>query len=507
MSGDGKVAMGFGIKKAKKSAVVGASAGGEDEDAPKREYVSGVSGSGLELKDKTPAAAPRSIAVQENTFEVGTGRRRKAPSFLPDESAIEKDNVRFETAERIGGKGETAQSGNVAYGLTKMGPKPGSALAVASRAPDAGDSFIGRSLAEKELQAFKEDLADLPEQATLDDYESMPIEDFGAAMLRGMGWEEGSPSARTRRGWSLRWSSCRGPGAWASARSPPPPPSNPRRVLKPGETRDAPAEMVLADAGRREGKLKNVKTLDEKLVKREAPGPREGKTMRVVEGRHRGVVGRVLGVTKEEGRSDRARLELASSGEVISVRCSELAEMDAAAAAGGGSGSEGGRSKKRERDEDGGGERRAKSGGGGERGGGGETRREKEESKRSKRERREEPSWVLADIRVRVVSKSFEGGRLYLKKASVADVTAPRECVIELSETGEVLSRVPQRALETALPKRGGRVVVLAGERRGQRGKLLDKKGEAASVQLAEDLAVQNFRLDDIAEYTGEEHD
>ena len=259
--------------------------------------------------------------------------------------------------------------------------------------------------------------------------------------------------------------------------------------------------MVLADAGRREGKLKNVKTLDEKLVKREAPGPREGKTMRVVEGRHRGVVGRVLGVTKEEGRSDRARLELASSGEVISVRCSELAEMDAAAAAGGGSGSEGGRSKKRERDEDGGGERRAKSGGGGE------TRREKEESKRSKRERREDPSWVLADIRVRVVSKSFEGGRLYLKKASVADVTAPRECVIELSETGEVLSRVPQRALETALPKRGGRVVVLAGERRGQRGKLLDKKGEAASVQLAEDLAVQNFRLDDIAEYTGEEHD
>ena len=108
---------------------------------------------------------------------------------------------------------------------------------------------------------------------------------------------------------------------------------------------------------------------------------------------------------------------------------------------------------------------------------------------------------------IRDRSKSFEGGRLYLKKASVADVTAPRECVIELSETGEVLSRVPQRALETALPKRGGRVVVLAGERRGQRGKLLDKKGEAASVQLAEDLAVQNFRLDDIAEYTGEEHD
>ena len=242
MSGDGKVAMGFGIKKAKKSAVVGASAGGEDEDAPKREYVSGVSGSGLELKDKTPAAAPRSIAVQENTFEVGTGRRRKAPSFLPDESAIEKDNVRFETAERIGGKGETAQSGNVAYGLTKMGPKPGSALAVASRAPDAGDSFIGRSLAEKELQAFKEDLADLPEQATLDDYESMPIEDFGAAMLRGMGWEEGKPVGANAKGMVAAVEFVPRPGRLGLGAQPAPrPSSNPRRVLKPGETRDAPA--------------------------------------------------------------------------------------------------------------------------------------------------------------------------------------------------------------------------------------------------------------------------
>ena len=117
--------------------------------------------------------------------------------------------------------------------------------------------------------------------------------------------------------------------------------------------------------------------------------------MRVVEGRHRGVVGRVLGVTKEEGRSDRARLGSSAGGHLRAVL--ELAEMDAAAAAGG-FGFGGGRSK-RERDEDGGGERRA-SGGGGERGGGGETRREKEESKRSKRERREAP-WVLADMRAR----------------------------------------------------------------------------------------------------------
>ena len=509
MSGDGKVAMGFGIKKAKKSAVVGASAGGEDEDAPKREYVSGVSGSGLELKDKTPAAAPRSIAVQENTFEVGTGRRRKAPSFLPDESAIEKDNVRFETAERIGGKGETAQSGNVAYGLTKMGPKPGSALAVASRAPDAGDSFIGRSLAEKELQAFKEDLADLPEQATLDDYESMPIEDFGAAMLRGMGWEEGKPVGANAMGMVAAVEFVPRPGRLGLGAQPAPAP--------PPRTRSASSNPRDARRARGYGPRGTPRAPRGKAEERENPGRetreargagaeggeddarRRGPPSRRRRARARGDQGggalrpRAIGARVERGGHPVRWLRARGDGRRrrrgrVRVR-----------------GAGGPRSASATRTAAGRGARRAAAAAIGAAAARRDARREA--SNRSKRERREDPSWVLADIRVRVVSKSFEGGRLYLKKASVADVTAPRECVIELSETGEVLSRVPQRALETALPKRGGRVVVLAGERRGQRGKLLDKKGEAASVQLAEDLAVQNFRLDDIAEYTGEEHD
>ena len=56
--------------------------------------------------------------------------------------------------------------------------------------------------------------------------------------------------------------------------------------------------------------------------------------MKVVEGRHRGLTGRVLRIVKEEGRSDRALIELKSSGETITVRCSELADIDAANASG-----------------------------------------------------------------------------------------------------------------------------------------------------------------------------
>jgi G patch domain/KOW motif-containing protein len=114
---------------------------------------------------------------------------------------------------------------------------------------------------------------------------------------------------------------------------------------------------------------------------------------------------------------------------------------------------------------------------------------------------------LQGNTRVRIVSKSFEGGRLYLKKGVVVDVLTPRECVVEINDSGEVLNGVPQRVLETALPKRGGRVAVVLGPHKGQRGKLLDKKGEAASVQLSEDFTVQNFTLDQIAEYVGDEED
>ena len=42
-----------------------------------------------------------------------------------------------------------------------------------------------------EEEAFTRDVASAPEMATLDDYARVPVEEFGAAMLRGMGWKEG----------------------------------------------------------------------------------------------------------------------------------------------------------------------------------------------------------------------------------------------------------------------------------------------------------------------------
>ncbi|KIY65876.1 hypothetical protein CYLTODRAFT_423959 [Cylindrobasidium torrendii FP15055 ss-10] len=47
-----------------------------------------------------------------------------------------------------------------------------------------------------EEDAYRQDVGELPESASLDDYDRIPVSQFGAAMLRGMGWKEGQAATR-----------------------------------------------------------------------------------------------------------------------------------------------------------------------------------------------------------------------------------------------------------------------------------------------------------------------
>ncbi|EAU91540.2 hypothetical protein CC1G_02029 [Coprinopsis cinerea okayama7 len=51
-----------------------------------------------------------------------------------------------------------------------------------------------------EADALKQDVDELPDVATLEDYERVPVSQFGAAMLRGMGWKEGQAASRKGKG-------------------------------------------------------------------------------------------------------------------------------------------------------------------------------------------------------------------------------------------------------------------------------------------------------------------
>ena len=61
---------------------------------------------------------------------------------------------------------------------------------LASAAGEGDEGFAGRTtvIPVTEDEAFQQDIGELPESSTLDDYAGMPVSEFGAAMLRGMGW-------------------------------------------------------------------------------------------------------------------------------------------------------------------------------------------------------------------------------------------------------------------------------------------------------------------------------
>ena len=61
---------------------------------------------------------------------------------------------------------------------------------LASAAGEGDEGFASRTaiIPITEDEALRQDIDELPESATLDDYSDMPVSEFGAAMLRGMGW-------------------------------------------------------------------------------------------------------------------------------------------------------------------------------------------------------------------------------------------------------------------------------------------------------------------------------
>jgi len=51
-----------------------------------------------------------------------------------------------------------------------------------------------------EAEAFQEDVITRPDSCTLEDYQRVPVEQFGTALLRGMGWKPGTGASRSGKG-------------------------------------------------------------------------------------------------------------------------------------------------------------------------------------------------------------------------------------------------------------------------------------------------------------------
>jgi len=179
----------FSLGKSRGKRPEKASAGGEAESgASARELIVALEGSDLVTADGTVSTkgGPKVIPGLENTWKPREKAAGSRPSALDGVLHEVEDADRFEEAAE-----DRAKEDGVQYGLSVRERPEGR---------DRRDAAPPRSLRDMEAQKLREDLGKLPEQASLDDYESMPIESFGEALLRGMGWKEGQGIGRNGKG-------------------------------------------------------------------------------------------------------------------------------------------------------------------------------------------------------------------------------------------------------------------------------------------------------------------
>lgn len=186
----------------------------EAEDTNNQQEILGwdsAEGGALELGGKKKEESLRIIPAQPNR-DWRTEARRKILAKAPHQQAQDQKKITEAT------EAKEKEAAKIQYGLTiiqKDEPKD-SEVAEASESMDvevvketltdeqrlekkAMDALLtGKSTDEDlvipvqtEEEAFYDDLNNAPEAPTLEAYEAQPIEGFGAALLRGMGWKDG----------------------------------------------------------------------------------------------------------------------------------------------------------------------------------------------------------------------------------------------------------------------------------------------------------------------------
>ncbi|XP_035596186.1 G-patch domain and KOW motifs-containing protein-like [Oncorhynchus keta] len=458
----------------------------EDIDADERDYLTGVDGK--ELLSTKPVEKLKELIIpliqrnrwcsrQENKAGLvqgqGDGGRVKAKTQPPSQ---EQDSVESQAVKEI--IEESQRQLDQWKNGEQADPNLTIPLLMQNQAPQGFEDG----------DHIKVDLR--PESSTEADYDSVPVEAYGLAMLKGMGWKAGEGIGRTFKQdvkpieHQLR---PKGLGLGADRSSIRDlEPSGPRRPPKPGDERK-----------------------EETLVL----GP--GGHVLVESGAHKDLYGKIEGVDPDNAR---VMVKLAIGSKTVTIsqyalklvdrteydkNCKDLSRLSRAH-------KEKEKEKERQRREEKEKERnnedeRKKDGG-------------KDQRKRKQRDSsqdREKPMaklppasspWLQRDLKVRFVDKAFKGGRYYNSKMRIEDVLTPNICVCR-TEEGRFLDDVKQTMLETIVPKSDSDdIMVVLGEHRGQVGRILqrDRDRSRAMVQLDRyEEKVFTLDYDSICHYVG----
>ncbi|ORY04848.1 hypothetical protein K493DRAFT_311235 [Basidiobolus meristosporus CBS 931.73] len=221
---------------AKKSAF-GEESNKRERDENEIEYVTGLEENqitSLNPKDTGPLVIPK---LENETF----GRNKKRAHYIPEQEQKNSDSVEVTLlnnkpttyglqiptkASAESSKNTTDQ--NTATDVTKDATTTPEEKPAVNANPEedlttqaikeltGGTSEEGASSEQRVLPAlesndrvtegelFRQDVASRPRECTLEEYENVPVEEFGAALLRGMGWKDGQAIGKSRKNGMLK---------------------------------------------------------------------------------------------------------------------------------------------------------------------------------------------------------------------------------------------------------------------------------------------------------------
>ena len=118
-------------------------------------------------------------------------------------------------------------------------------------------------------------------------------------------------------------------------------------------------------------------------------------------------------------------------------------------------------------------------------------------------------SWLIPGIIVRIIDEHFLHGKYFRQKAVVQDVPSPYNAnILVLNNENTYLDNVPEKYLETALPKIGGKIMVVRGNYRNNVGEVIERNSQTQkiTVRFYSDSKIKVLNYDDVAEYAGTIH-
>ncbi|KAK7532183.1 putative G-patch domain protein [Phyllosticta citribraziliensis] len=193
----------------------------DDEAAPQPQTVShfdNSAGGAIDSNKKTPTNLPLVISRLPNRDWRAESQTKRQRSLLPHHqnahpntqlehaeeqkpvyglNVINKDTA-TPAAETPDAPESRADDASRRATTEPAEPKTDEQLAIEALTGNRPKSELVLPAVETEEQAFRRDYESAPDMASLNEYEAVPVEEFGAALLRGMGWKEGEAIGRRK---------------------------------------------------------------------------------------------------------------------------------------------------------------------------------------------------------------------------------------------------------------------------------------------------------------------